>query len=115
MQATASVMDADRDAPDDYDRSGRILLASSSAATSAPKQEAEASRAPSSAPGKPAVKGRRDTAGAQASFVGSLKQERRGQSQISDRQCREQGALIGARQPCSHGQARYSRGPGKHQ
>ena len=64
-------MDADRDAPDDYDRSGRILLASSSAATSALKEEGEGSKVPSFAPGKPAMKGRRDAAGAQASFVGS--------------------------------------------
>ena len=57
-------MDADRDDPDDYNRSGAFLAASSAA-----KQEKEPGKATSSAPSRPAVKSRRDPARDQVNFL----------------------------------------------
>jgi len=58
-------MDADKDDPDDYDRSGALLAAGSAA-----KQEKEQpSKAAFSMPSKPAGKGKREASGTQ---VGNL-------------------------------------------
>ena len=68
-QVRTRVMDADRDDPDDYDRSGALL-----AASSAPNRDKEPSKAASPAPGKQTVKSRRDPPGMQVraySAVGS--------------------------------------------
>ena len=56
LQVQTTVMDADRDNPEDYNRSGALLAASSAA-----KQEREPSKANPPAPSKPAVRSRRDT------------------------------------------------------
>ncbi len=55
LQVQTTVMDADRDGPEDYNRSGALLGASSAA-----KQEREPSKAASPAPSRPAVRSRRD-------------------------------------------------------
>ena len=55
LQVQTTVMDADRDDPEDYNRSGAYLAASSAA-----QQEREPSKATSPAPSKPALRSRRD-------------------------------------------------------
>ena len=63
MQVRTIVMDADRDDPDDYNRSGALL-----AAGSARKQEQEPGKATSVAPDRRAVKSRQDASRDQVTF-----------------------------------------------
>ena len=69
MQVQTTVMDADKDDPDDYDRSGALLAASSAAGSAAKQEKEQLSKAASSMPSKPAGKGRREASGTQ---VGNL-------------------------------------------